>query len=109
MMTTTTREPRTASVTRRRVRGPTPSAYGAGTVLHMGALDRADRDAVLPALVGTAAWAVGLLVLLVFRDRLVEQDSGWWLIVGGLGLVTGVLFSLYGIRRRSRLDGISHE
>jgi len=103
-----TSEPKTASVTRRRVRGPTPSAYGAGTVLHVGALEKADRDAVLPALVGTAMWAVGLLVLFVFRDRLIEQDNDWWLTVGVLGLITGVLFSLYVIRRRRRLDGISH-
>lgn len=108
-MTTTTSDPRTASVTRRRVRGPIPTGYGAATVVPMPALERADRDAVLPALVGTVVWAAALLVLLIFRDRLVSQGEGWWLSVGVLGLLTGILFSLYALRRRRRLDGIRHQ
>lgn len=100
--TTRTREIRTASVTKRRVRGPTTSAYGAGSVSFVGALEKADRDAVLPAIVGTMVWALGLLVLVVFRDRLIEQDCGWWLGVGVIGLITGLAFSLYVIRRRGR-------
>jgi Protein of unknown function (DUF2530) len=56
-----------------------------------------DRRVVL---VGTAAWAVLLLLAGVARSTLVAQGRGWWLWTP----VAGVLLGLYGLRaiRRRR-------
>lgn len=68
----------------------------------MGSAERTDRDAVLPVIIGTIAWAVALVVLIVLRGSLI--DGTRWIGVSVVGLITGVLLSLYLVRRRRRLD-----
>jgi hypothetical protein len=58
-------------------------------------------DAVLPVTVGTAAWAVALLVLLLLRERLRTAGDGWWIWVAATGLTLGVLGSVWVRRRRA--------
>jgi hypothetical protein len=62
-----------------------------------------DVDGVRTMVVGTAAWAVAALVLLVFRSRLVEQDREWWLWVCLAGFGLGLFGYRYCRRRRDRL------
>ena len=54
-------------------------------------VDPLDLDGVRTMQVGTALWALGLLVLLPFHDRLQHDGHLWWLwtcVAGfGLGLV----------------------
>ena len=54
-----------------------------------------DRRTVL---VGTAVWAVLLVLAVVFRDRLDQDGHGWWLWTPVAGLILG----LYGLRYVSR-------
>lgn len=64
-------------------------------------LDTDDRKAVL---VGTAVWAVLLVLALVFRDRLAADGHGWWVWTP----VVGIALGLYGLRvvaRRRRRTG----
>ena len=61
--------------------------------------DARGGDAVLPVTVGTIAWAVAFVVLLVFRAELQAHGTTWWLWV----CVTGFCFGLIGlwwVRRR---------
>jgi hypothetical protein len=58
-------------------------------------------DAVLPVTVGTVAWAVALVVLLLLRDRLRAAGDGWWIWVCVTGLALGVLGSAWVRRRRA--------
>jgi len=62
-------------------------------------------DAVLPVTVGTAIWAVALLVATAMRDRLRAAGDGWWLWVCVTGLVLGLLGSVWVRRRRSAYRG----
>lgn len=45
--------------------------------------------------VGTAAWAVGLVVTLLFRDWFVSTDRAWWTWVCAAGIGLGALGMLY--------------
>jgi len=56
---------------------------------------------VLPITVGTVAWAVALVVLLLIRDRLRQSGDGWWISVCATGLALGVLGSVWVRRRRA--------
>lgn len=47
-----------------------------------------DRTAVA---VGSAVWAVLLVVALLVRDDLVAQDRGWWVATCASGLVLGLV------------------
>lgn len=63
-------------------------------------------DPVRPALVGTVAWAVALVVLLVLREQLAPQDR-WWLWTAAAGLVMGLVGSAAALRRRRQSVGVS--
>ena len=56
-----------------------------------------DRKAVL---VGTAAWLVALLGLLLFGGFLVDAGQRWWLVTCTIGVGLGVLGLVYTQRRR---------
>jgi hypothetical protein len=62
-----------------------------------------DTDGVRTVAVGTALWALALVLLLPFRGRLEEAGNGWWLwtCVAGTGL--GLLGLEYTRRRRDAI------
>lgn len=60
-----------------------------------------DEDGVGAVAVGTAAWAVALVVLLLLRDRLAANDSQWWIAVAATGVGLGLVGLLYTMRRRA--------
>jgi hypothetical protein len=63
--------------------------------------DLQQADAVVPVTIGTALWAVALVVLLPFRSRLKDDGTDWWIWVAATGLVLGILGSLWVRRRRA--------
>ncbi len=68
-----------------------------------GPLQRSDRDAVLPVMIGTIAWAVALVVTLVMRATLEQDGRGWWIGVAVVGTISGILGTAWLLRRRRRL------
>lgn len=65
---------------------------------------RSDADGVLPVAVGTALWAIALVVLVIVRDRLEIADATWWIGVAILGLLGGcgaLVFLTWRRRRHS--------
>ncbi|MEI8082885.1 MAG: DUF2530 domain-containing protein [Actinomycetes bacterium] len=60
-----------------------------------------DVDGVNAAAIGTAAFTVGLVALLVFRGRLVDNDATWWLWVFFAGTIMGLVGIWYATRRRA--------
>lgn len=61
-----------------------------------------DADGVAAVALGTAAWAVAGLVLLVFfRDDLDANGSSWWLWVCAVGAGLGLLGLPYVLKRRA--------
>ncbi|MFC6236614.1 DUF2530 domain-containing protein [Longivirga aurantiaca] len=58
-----------------------------------------DVDGVGAVAVGTAAWAVGLVLCLVLRGPLADAGNGWWTWVCLTGAVLG-LAGLWYVRRR---------
>ena len=57
----------------------------------MGRLDQSDADGILPVAVGTALWAVALVVLVAMRARLDESGATWWIGAATVGLVSGLV------------------
>jgi hypothetical protein len=51
-------------------------------------------------LVGTALWAVGLVVLLLNRDWLRRHDATWWIWVAVTGVGVGLTWGPYALWRR---------
>lgn len=72
-------------------------------------LERSDADAILPVSIGTVAWTVALVVLLLVRDQLDEAGNGWWIRVAAAGAVLGLggLVFLFW-RRPGRRTGRRH-
>lgn len=62
-----------------------------------------DVDAVRTVQIGTALWAVALIVALVFRDDLVADGRQWWVWTCVAGVILGLLGIVVTIRRRRRL------
>jgi len=61
-------------------------------------------DPVRPAVVGTVAFALALVVLLVLGDRLGPDDT-WWVWTAGLGVAGGLVGCLVAVRVRRRRTG----
>ncbi len=57
-------------------------------------------DLFRAALVGTLAWALALLVLLVVAGRLSATGRGWWLQTAAAGVLLGLLGMAHTRRRR---------
>lgn len=62
-----------------------------------------DVDGVSTLAVGTALWAVALVVLLLLRDRLADNGTTWWLWTAVTGLGLGVGGLAYTRRRRDTI------
>jgi hypothetical protein len=60
-----------------------------------------DVDGVGAVAVGTALWAIAVVVLLFFQQKLADSGSGWWLAVAATGFVLGLIGLAYTVRRRS--------
>jgi len=63
-----------------------------------------DADALIPVAIGTAAWAIALVILIVQRDTLEAAGRSWWLGVAAVGLVSGLgglAFLTWSKRRRN--------
>lgn len=61
-----------------------------------------DADGVMAVALGTAAWAVaGLVMLVFFRSDLAAAGDTWWLWVCVVGCGLGLLGLPYVIRRRN--------
>lgn len=60
-----------------------------------------DVDGVGAIVVGTAAWAVALVVLFLMRGRLQESGAEWWIWVALAGFLLGFPGLWYTTRRRS--------
>lgn len=61
-----------------------------------------DADAIVPVAIGTAVWAVVLVVLLVQHTALESDGRQWWLGVAVVGLVSGLLGLVFLVWRRRR-------
>ena len=57
----------------------------------MSRLQESDEDALLPVWIGTAAWIVALVVLVIMRPTLDENGTTWWIGVAVVGVVSGIL------------------
>jgi hypothetical protein len=53
---------------------------------------------------GTAAWAVGLVVLIVLRVTDAARVETWWLVMCGYGLLLGVVGIRYCQRRHAAIE-----
>ena len=62
-----------------------------------------ESDVVTVVTVGTALWAVGLLVSLVLHDRLSEHGNGDWVWIMAAGLFLGLVGIRHVRRRRTAL------
>jgi hypothetical protein len=62
-----------------------------------------ESDDVLVVTVGTALWAVGLVVTLLLHDRLSEHGNGDWVWIMAAGLFLGLVGIRYVRRRRTAL------
>lgn len=61
-----------------------------------------DVDGVQAATLGTVAFALAAVIMLIGYDRLVAVGDGWWLGVALSGLVLGLVGLLYTVSRRRR-------
>lgn len=66
----------------------------------MSRADQSDADGILPVAIGTAAWAVALVVLLLLRPRFAEIDE-LGIGVAAVGLLSGLLGLVF-LRWRKR-------
>jgi hypothetical protein len=63
-----------------------------------------ETDDVRTVAVGTAAWAVGLVVLLVLRVATDERVETWWLEMCAAGALLGLAGVRYCRRRRAAIE-----
>ncbi len=60
-----------------------------------------DTDGVAAIAIGTAMFAMALVVTLLFSKSLIERDATWWIWVCVAGFGLGILGTAYVVRRRS--------
>jgi len=61
-----------------------------------------DLDAVRTVRVGTALWALALIVLLPFNQQLADEGRTWWIWTCVAGVVLGLMGAVHTTRRRAR-------
>ena len=64
---------------------------------------QSDSDAILPVTLGTLAWTVILVVLLLMRPTLDERGTTWWIGAAAVGVVSGVGGVIFLRWRRGRM------
>lgn len=67
------------------------------------ALRSRDDDGVIAIAVGTALWAIALVLLLVFGSRLADVDVDRWILVCAIGAGLGIPGLAIVLARRARL------
>ncbi len=67
----------------------------------MSRAEQSDADGILPVAIGTGAWAIALVVLLILRPSVAQVDD-LWIAIAAVGLLTGLLGLLFLRRRRRR-------
>jgi protein-S-isoprenylcysteine O-methyltransferase Ste14 len=68
-------------------------------------LDDSDSDGILPVSIGTIAWCIVLVGLLIARPALDESGTTWWIGAAAVGVVSGaggVLFLRWRKQRAAR-------
>ena len=65
-----------------------------------------DVDAVWTIRVGTAVWALVLVVMLPFAGRLADDDRTWWLWTAVAGVVLGLAGVAFTTHRHRRIQRV---
>ena len=60
-----------------------------------------DTDGVAAIAIGTAMFAIGLVVTVLFSKTLIERDSSWWIWVCAAGFGLGLVGTVFAARRRT--------
>jgi hypothetical protein len=60
-----------------------------------------DTDGVAAIAIGTALFAIALVVALLFSKTLIERDATWWIWVCAAGFGLGILGTVFAARRRT--------
>jgi hypothetical protein len=68
---------------------------------------QSDTDAILPVTLGTLAWTILLVVLLLLRSTLDERGTTWWIGAAAVGVVSGVGGILFLRWRKGRMSARS--
>ena len=63
-----------------------------------------ESDDVRAVAVGTAAWVVGLVVLVVLQVTDTTRVETWWLVMCGYGIVLGVVGVAYCRKRHVAIE-----
>lgn len=67
-----------------------------------------DVDGVKTTKIGTAAFAVALILCLAFNQKLAEHDTQWWIWTCVAGIILGILAVIY-TSRRSKVYAAARE
>ncbi len=59
----------------------------------------------MPIIIGTAAWVIAAIVLLIFRADLEQAGTTWWFGACAVGVVSGLGGIAYVLYRRRREGG----
>ena len=73
-------------------------------------LDDSDSDGILPVSIGTIAWCIVLVGLLIARPALDESGTTWWIGAAAVGVVSGaggVIFLRWRKQRAARRSATS--
>ena len=62
-----------------------------------------DVDAVRTVQIGTALWAIALVVTVVFREQLHDDSREWWIWTCVAGVILGLMGIVITTRRRKRI------
>jgi len=51
---------------------------------------QSDADALLPVSIGTAAWLLVLVALVIAKPALDDHGTSWWIAAAAVGAVSGL-------------------
>lgn len=67
-------------------------------------IEQSDSDAILPVSIGTAAWALVLVGLVLARQSLDDNGTTWWIGAAAVGVVSGLGGLLFLRWRKRRIE-----